>query len=111
MDNLYTFSSINNHIGTVDKGRFIRGKIQTHIGYIVRIGKPAQGHIGHKFSPIFRGVGDTDEHLEEACTRQERADVVDADLMAAVFGGETFCSLSSRSVHSFFPAENAEGRR
>jgi hypothetical protein len=90
---LDTLPPINHEIRPVQELPLITREIQTHIRYVLDIRQPAQWHIEDKLGPVLGRVLHPCEGREEPCRGEERADVVDADVMLAEFSGEAFRCL------------------
>ena len=83
---LDTLSSINHHLGPVDKPALVTREIQAHIRHIAWLGQPAQGNVPKKLGAVFRRIFHAGEHREQSSPRQERGDGVDPDIVWSIFG-------------------------
>lgn len=82
-------------INTSTRGLFQRlTKEECCLGNIRRIRQPPQRHIAQEILHILWRERDADKGLKQACSAEQRQQTVDADLLRAVFGGETFGRLS-----------------
>lgn len=65
-------TTINLEINTGDELALVRGEERTNIGDIRRVRKSAQRHVEQELFHILLGVRNTDKHLEQAGSREER---------------------------------------
>ena len=89
--------SIHHQIRPIDKPALITRQVQAHIGDILNIAQPTKRDILDELGAVLGGIFHAGEHGEEPGGREKRANVVDADVVLAEFGGQTFgCLPGSR---------------
>jgi hypothetical protein len=98
---LYTLSTVHNHIRSSDKLGLITCQEQTHIGNIFHLRQPAQWHIKHKLGPVLRRVLHSGELREETGAGEQRANVVDANIVLTKFRREGLGRLAVAYLLAF----------
>lgn len=67
---LNALAAINHHLRAVDETALVTGKIQTHVGDIIRLRETAQRHISNELLSVLRGVFHTSEHGKQTRSRE-----------------------------------------
>lgn len=89
----YSPPTIDLQIDARDELALIGGEEGRDVGDILGVRQSAQRHVEQELLHVFLGVRHADEGLEQAGARQQGTQRVDADLVFAVLGGETFRCL------------------
>lgn len=67
---LNALAAINHHLRAVDETALVAGKIQTHVGDIIRLRETAQWHVSNELFSVLRGVLHASEHGKQTRSRE-----------------------------------------
>lgn len=95
---LNALAAVNHHLRTVDEAALVTGKIEAHVGNVIRISQAAQRHVPNELLSVLRSVFHPGEHAEQPGSREQWRNAVDPDVVRAVLGSEALGGLNARLV-------------